>query len=152
MFLIFLKEILPNNVLLLKTCLFLNVDNWPHSTRDIFQIWPKSLPTICKINSAFSWLPWRGWSSFCSFPSNSCYITCRRIQSPKEQHGFNLFSHSLFPLHLGNFLIYQISKLAVLLHTRRKSHIQSNTLPLQQAGAIVMHCSPIAAKLTREEN
>lgn len=32
----------------------------------------------------------------------------------------------------------------MLSHTRRKSHIQSDTLPLQQAGAIVMHCSSIA--------
>lgn len=38
----------------------------------------------------------------------------------------------------------QIRILAMLSHTRRKSHIQSDTLPLQQAGAIVMHCSPIA--------
>lgn len=38
----------------------------------------------------------------------------------------------------------QIRILAMLSHTRGKSHIQSDTLPLQQAGAIVMHCSPIA--------
>lgn len=56
-----------------------------------------------------------------------------------------------FPYTWGNFLIYQISKLAALLHTRRKSHVQSNALPLQQAGAVVMDCSPVATKKHKEK-
>lgn len=38
----------------------------------------------------------------------------------------------------------QIRIFAMLSHTRGQCHIQSDTLPLQQAGAIVVHCSPIA--------